>query len=113
MTLNARQRAALTTICETFAPGDGAGIPSAAALGAVAIAEGLAADRERLLLKLGDSSSERKRVLFQALRSIATTSYLLAPGPTGTSPVWDAIGYPGAAGIRSTTEARAGVSAGG
>jgi len=135
MTFDDRQRAALTAICDTFAPGDGAALPSAAALGAVDIAEAIAggqpreqdrrrlarllslwdsramglflgtggrrfsqlaaADRERLLLRLGDSSSERKRVLFQALRGLATSSYLLAPGPTGYSPVWEAIGYPG------------------
>lgn len=53
------------------------------------------ADRERTLLRLGDSSSERKRVLFQTLRGLGTSSFLLAPGPTGTSPVWEAIGYPG------------------
>jgi choline dehydrogenase-like flavoprotein len=53
------------------------------------------ADRERTLLALGESSSERTRVLFQALRGLATSSYLLAPGPSGHSPVWEAIGYPG------------------
>ncbi|GAA3224949.1 GMC family oxidoreductase [Actinocorallia longicatena] len=135
MTFDTRQRAALTAICDTFAPGDGAALPSASALGAVDLAVELAggqpraqdrkqlerllslwdtramglflgtggrrfsrlpaADRERLLLKLGDSSSEAKRVLFQALRGLATSSYLLAPGPTGISPVWEAIGYPG------------------
>ncbi|WP_106402592.1 GMC family oxidoreductase N-terminal domain-containing protein [Actinocorallia populi] len=135
MTFDARQRAALTAICDTFTPGDGAAIPSAGALGAVDIAEALAggqprakdrkqlelllslwdsramglvlgtggrrfsrlaaADRERVLLGLGDSSSETKRVLFQSLRGLATSAYMLAPGPTGTSPVWDAIGYPG------------------
>jgi choline dehydrogenase-like flavoprotein len=135
MDFETRQRAALAAICDTFNPGDGADLPSASALGAVAIAEAVAgsqprvrdrkqlarllslwdsrlgglllgtggrrfsrlspAERERALLKLGESSSERKRVLFQALRGLATSSYLLAPGPDGTSPVWEAIGYPG------------------
>ncbi|MCF2525886.1 GMC family oxidoreductase N-terminal domain-containing protein [Yinghuangia soli] len=135
MDLDHRQRAALTAICDTFAPGDGAGIPAASALGAVDIAAAMAgalprgadrkrmaqllsgwdsraaglllgtggrrfsrlspADREAVLLRMGASSSERKRVLFQALRGLAASAYLLAPGPTGTSPVWAAIGYPG------------------
>ncbi|NGN68127.1 GMC family oxidoreductase [Streptomyces sp. A7024] len=135
MQLNSRQRAALNAICDTFAPGDGDTLPSAGAIGAAAIAEGLvaaqprAADRkqlatllsawdsrpaglflgtggrrfshlspgarEELMLRLGDSPSERKRVLFQALRGLATSAYLLAPGPSGASPVWEAIGYPG------------------
>jgi long-chain-alcohol oxidase len=135
MSLDSRQRAALTAICDTFAPGDSTKIPSASAIGAVAIAEAmidglprardrkqlgtlfsqwdtriaglllgtggrrfshLAPDaREKVLLGLGDSSSARKRVLFQALRGLATTTYLLAPGATGSSAVWEAIGYPG------------------
>ncbi len=37
MHLSDRQRAALASICDTFAPGDGAGIPSASRLGAVDI----------------------------------------------------------------------------
>ncbi|SDL30400.1 GMC family oxidoreductase N-terminal domain-containing protein [Streptomyces indicus] len=140
MQLDSRQRAALTAICDTFAPGDGASIPSAGALGAVPLAEGLAgamprardrkqlatllsvwdtrlgglvlgtrgrrfselapAAREELLLRLGGASSERKRVLFQALRGLATSAYLLAPGESGTSPVWEAIGYPGPLGVK-------------
>ncbi len=47
MELSATQRAALTTICDTFAPGDGNGIPPASALGAVALAEGMAASNPR------------------------------------------------------------------
>ncbi|MCK9903322.1 GMC family oxidoreductase N-terminal domain-containing protein [Frankia sp. Cpl3] len=139
--LSPRQRAALVAICDTFAPGDGAGVPSASALGAVDIAEALvrglprAVDRERIssllalwdtrlaglllgagprrfsdldpatrqdvLLRLGEAPAERRRVLFQALRMLATSSYLLAPGPTGSSPVWEAIGYPGPPGVRA------------
>ncbi|WP_199545679.1 GMC family oxidoreductase N-terminal domain-containing protein [Streptomyces sp. N35] len=140
MQLDPRQQAALTAICDTFAPGDGAQIPSASALGAVPLAEALVrnmprvqdrkqvatllslwdsrlaglflgtggrrfsqlspADREALLLRMGDAPSERKRVLFQALRSLATSAYLLAPGTADTSPVWEAIGYPGPLGKR-------------
>ncbi|MBC9715226.1 FAD-dependent oxidoreductase [Streptomyces sp. TRM66268-LWL] len=135
MQLNSRQRAALTAICDTFAPGDGAEIPSAGTLGAVPVAEALIgaqprahdrkqlatllslwdtrltglllgtsgrrfsaltpAAREELMLRMGEASSERKRVLFQALRGLATSAYLLASGTDGTSPVWQAIGYPG------------------
>ncbi|WP_194920544.1 GMC family oxidoreductase N-terminal domain-containing protein, partial [Catenulispora rubra] len=140
MQLDARQWSALTAICDTFAPGDGAGIPPASGVGAVVVADGLIRglpegrerklllnllsqwdspfaglflgtggrrfsrlspeEREKLMLKLGDSSSGRKRVLFQALRGLATSSYLLAPGDSGTSAVWDAIGYPGPLGKR-------------
>ncbi|RVU23071.1 oxidoreductase [Streptomyces antnestii] len=140
MQLDPRQQAALTAICDTFAPGDGAAIPSAGAIGAASVAESLVRDlprardrkqlatllslwdsrltglflgaggrrfsdltpraREELMLRMGDASSERKRVLFQALRSLATSAYLLAPGASGTSPVWEAIGYPGPLGKR-------------
>ncbi|WP_422749473.1 hypothetical protein [Micromonospora sp. WMMD1219] len=37
MHLSDRQRAALASICDTFAPGDGAGIPSASRLGATEV----------------------------------------------------------------------------
>ncbi|KAA1422968.1 FAD-binding protein [Mumia zhuanghuii] len=47
MELNAKQRAALTAICDTFAPGDGAAIPSASALGAVEIVEAMAMHNPR------------------------------------------------------------------
>ncbi|ONH54122.1 oxidoreductase [Frankia sp. CcI49] len=140
MTLRPRQRAALAAICDTFAPGDGAGLPPASALGAVDIAEAVAAGlpraadrrqlatllsvwdtrlgglllgagprrfstldpaaRQDILLRLGESPAERKRVLFQALRMLATSSYYFAPGPTGSSPAWEAIGYPGPLGPR-------------
>ncbi|OAA22305.1 choline dehydrogenase-like flavoprotein [Frankia sp. EI5c] len=141
VTLDARQRAALAAICDAFAPGDGAALPSASALGAVDLAEALvaglprAADRGRLstllslwdtrlmglylgtgprrfsaldaatregaLLRLGESAYEGRRVLFQALRALAMSSYFLAPGPTGSSPVWAALGYPGPLGVRA------------
>ncbi|MWB99603.1 GMC family oxidoreductase N-terminal domain-containing protein [Agromyces seonyuensis] len=145
MSLNPKQRAALAAICDTFAPGDGNGIPSASAIGSVAIAEGMAGanprkaeveqlerilsmwdtwawglfigigprkfsslsrpQREAALIKLGDSDSPLKRALFQNLKSAATLSYYLAPGPTGVSPIWDAIGYPGPLGVRADAAA--------
>ncbi|MFF5232695.1 GMC family oxidoreductase [Dactylosporangium sp. NPDC000521] len=141
MELTARQRAALASICDTFAPGDGDGIPSAREIGAVDIMAGLVlgnpraaetkqflqllslwdtplaaplrgggprrfsrqpqARREAILLGLAGSGNARKRALFQALKGAATLSYYLAPGPTGHSPLWDAIGYPGPLGTRA------------
>ncbi|WP_167001493.1 GMC family oxidoreductase N-terminal domain-containing protein [Mumia sp. ZJ430] len=141
MELTAKQRAALTAICDTFAPGDGGEIPSASALGAVAIVEGMAMHnprkaeseqlarllglwdspafglalgigprrfsrasqdkRERALIAMSDSRLPQKRALFQALKGAATLGYYLAPGPTGRSPLWDAMGYPGPLGHRT------------
>ncbi|WP_430647811.1 GMC family oxidoreductase N-terminal domain-containing protein [Agromyces sp. GXS1127] len=145
MNLTDTQRAALASICDTFAPGDGNGIPSASAIGAVAIAEGMAAhnprksetqqltrilslwntrmwgmflgigprrfsqlsqaQREAALIALSDSDSSLKRAMFQSLKGAATLSYYLAPGPTGMSPLWDAMGYPGPLGLRTDTAA--------
>lgn len=141
MELNAKQRAALTSICDTFAPGDGGDIPSASALGAVAVAEGMAganpreaekkqlatilglwntrlwglflgigprrfADlphqkREAALIALSDAKMPLKKVLFANLKAAATVSYYATPGPTGTSPLWTAMGYPGPRGFRT------------
>jgi choline dehydrogenase-like flavoprotein len=135
MELSAKQRAILATICDTFAPGDGAGLPSASELGAVEVVEALAAhnpraaefeqlarllsvwdsplaglalgrgprrfsrlspgEREAALVGLSDSRLPQKRALFQALKGAATMGYYLAPGPTGHSPLWEAMGYPG------------------
>lgn len=47
MTLNAAQRATFEAIFDTFAPGDGNGIPSATGLGAVPIAEAMLAANPR------------------------------------------------------------------
>lgn len=141
MDLTARQRAALASICDTFAPGDGAGIPSASRLGAVDVTAALALHnpraaevrqflrlldvwdspvvrvllgggarrfsrqgqerREQMLLGLARSGVAQKRALFQALKGAATLAYYLTPGPTGHSPLWDAIGYPGPLGVRA------------
>ncbi|GAA2365807.1 GMC family oxidoreductase N-terminal domain-containing protein [Dactylosporangium salmoneum] len=145
MELSAKQRAALASICDTFAPGDDAGVPSASQLGAVDIMAALvlhnprAAEvqqflrlldvwdspvvrlilgggarrfsrhpqrqREQMLLALATSGVTAKRALFQALKGAATLSYYMAPGPTGHSPVWDAIGYPGPLGLRADAPA--------
>src|SRR5689334_21679335 len=48
MELTEKQRANLALICDTFAPGDGDRIPSASALGAVEVVEGLAAHNPRV-----------------------------------------------------------------
>ncbi|MEU6075452.1 GMC family oxidoreductase N-terminal domain-containing protein [Micromonospora sp. NPDC047074] len=141
MELSAKQRAALASICDTFAPGDGADLPPASQLGAVEVMAALVLHnprtaevrqflrlldlwdspatqlvlgggarrfsrqtqgrREQMLLSLAGSSVTRKRALFQALKGAATLSYYLAPGPTGHSPLWDAIGYPGPLGTRA------------
>lgn len=140
MELTTKQRAALVSICDTFAPGDGEGVPSASRLGAVDVMAALvlhnprAAEvrqflklldvwdspvvrmllgggarrfsrqsqerRERMLLALAESGVVQKRALFQALKGAATLAYYMAPGPTGHSPLWDAIGYPGPLGTR-------------
>src|SRR5690349_2139843 len=140
MELSDTRRAALASICDTFAPGDGAGVPSATELGAVDIMAALVLSnprtaeiqqflrlldrwdspvvrlalgggarrfsrqsqerRERMLLALAGSRIAAKRALFQALKGAATLSYHMAPGPTGHSPLWDAIGYPGPLGAR-------------
>jgi len=139
MELSRGQRRALTSICNTFAPG-GNGLPSAEELGAIEVVLGLvdanprAAERaqfgrllslwdtrlgglflgagpgrfsalsqerrEAALIRLGDSRSLPKRALFQSLKGAAALSYYLAPGPTGHSPVWEAMDYPGPLGTR-------------
>ncbi|MCP2324250.1 choline dehydrogenase-like flavoprotein [Hamadaea flava] len=141
MELSVKQRAALASICDTFAPGDGAGLPSASEIGAVDIMAALVLHnprtaevkqfcqllnvwdspatqlllgggarrfsqqtqqrRERMLLALAESGMTRKRAIFQALKGAATLSYYMAPGATGHSPLWDAIGYPGPLGTRA------------
>lgn len=147
MELTEKQRANLALICDTFAPGDGDRIPSASALGAVEVVEGLAAHnpraaefeqlarllsawdsrtlglllgfgprrfsrlaqdrREAALIGLSDSRVPQKRALFQALKGAATLAYYMTPGPTGRSPLWDAIGYPGPLGPLATAPAPA------
>lgn len=140
MQLTGRQRDALRSICDTFAPGDGDGMPSASALGADEVVAQLAGanpraaerrqlaqllsvwdtrafglmagvgprrfsslnhdQREAVLRGLADSRLTPKRALFQALRIVTTLAYYGTPGPTGHSPAWDAIGYPGPLGTR-------------
>ncbi|MCM6775884.1 FAD-dependent oxidoreductase [Nocardia sp. CDC159] len=51
-------------------------------------------ERERVLLRLGDSRLEPVRAIFQALKQAALLAYNVTPGPTGTNPLWKEIGYP-------------------
>ncbi|QBS39428.1 GMC family oxidoreductase [Nocardia sp. CS682] len=59
-------------------------------------------ERERALLRLGDSRLAPVRALFQALKQAALLSYNVTPGPTGTNPLWKEIGYPAPTGPLST-----------
>ncbi|WP_206516089.1 GMC family oxidoreductase N-terminal domain-containing protein [Nocardioides pantholopis] len=59
------------------------------------------ADREAVLVAMSQSRLPLRRTAFSALKGAATLGYYLAPGPTGHSPVWDAIGYPGPLGTRA------------
>ncbi|MDF0531083.1 FAD-dependent oxidoreductase [Tsukamurella sp. 8F] len=52
------------------------------------------AERERILIDLAQSRFEQKRVLFKRIRSLSVMSYYVAPGSSGYSPVWQAIGFP-------------------
>ncbi|WP_040788581.1 GMC family oxidoreductase N-terminal domain-containing protein [Nocardia paucivorans] len=139
MELTAKQRAALSMICDTFVPGDGATLPSASELGAVETViallgrnpreaelkqpaklldlwdspllglltgngprrfSGLSqAERERALLRLGDSRSGAIRAVFQALAQASLLAYNITTGPTGSNPLWHEIGYPGPPGL--------------
>lgn len=56
--------------------------------------------REATLMEMSRSENPLARGAFKALKSAATLGYYLSPGPTGHSPVWDAIGYPGPLGTR-------------
>jgi len=142
MELTAKQRAALELICDTFAPGDGHGLPSATDLGVpdvmlkmlsrdpdpaggkqLATLLGIwdsplfglfagagprsfsklsPADREKVLLKLGESRLGAKRSLFQALKKGTLLSYYVAPGPAGFNPLWKQMEYPGPPGKSAT-----------
>ncbi len=64
-------------------------------------------ERERTLLRLGDSRIAPKRTLFQALKQAALLSYNVTPGPTGSHPLWKAIDYPGPPGTLASAPARA------
>lgn len=65
------------------------------------------AAREQALLRLGESRIPLKRTLFQALKQAALLSYNVTPGATGSSPLWQAIGYPGPPGTLATAPAPA------
>jgi len=60
------------------------------------------AQKEQVLLTFADSSLAPKRALFQALRTAAMIAYYGTPGPSGHSPVWDSIAYPGPLGQLAT-----------
>lgn len=53
------------------------------------------ADREAALVAMSQSRVGLRRSAFAALKGAATLAYYLVPGPTGHSPVWETIGYPG------------------
>lgn len=54
------------------------------------------ADREKVVLSWSESRVPQRRAAFQALRKGVLLCYYGLPGPDGgSSPVWDAIGYPG------------------
>src|SRR2546423_2802080 len=53
-------------------------------------------DRERVLLSWSDSRVPQRRAAFQALRKGVLLCYYGLPGPDGSSsPVWEAMDYPG------------------
>lgn len=57
-----------------------------------------APERERMLLRLGESRFAQKRAVFQAFKQAALLAYYAAPGPTGSNPAWSKQGYPTAPG---------------
>jgi choline dehydrogenase-like flavoprotein len=54
-----------------------------------------AGKREAVLLSWADSNLKDRRGAFHQLRRAVLVHYYALPGPTGHSPVWDAIEYPG------------------
>lgn len=58
------------------------------------------AGRERVLLALAHSRAPQKRALFSALRFGLLVATYAAPGPTGSSPLWDELGYAAPFGVR-------------
>ncbi|MEV0686594.1 GMC family oxidoreductase N-terminal domain-containing protein [Nocardia sp. NPDC050378] len=52
------------------------------------------AQREAALLRLADSRLAPVRAIFQALKQASLLAYNVTPGPTGTNPLWERIGYP-------------------
>ena len=65
------------------------------------------AEREALLLSLAHSSVPLKRTLVQTFKFGLMLGGYAAPGPTGTSPRWQAIGYDPPFGIRPDAPPRA------
>jgi long-chain-alcohol oxidase len=59
------------------------------------------AEREAFVLSLGQSRVPQKRGLFSALRFGLMVASYAAPGPTGTSPLWEQrVGYAPPFGVR-------------
>lgn len=65
------------------------------------------AEREEFLLGLANSRIPQKRALFNTLRFGMLVSAYMAPGPTGHSPVWDALGWPAPPGVHPDAPAPA------
>lgn len=65
------------------------------------------ARREAVLRSWCDSRALPRRGAFQQLRRAATITYYAIPGPTGSNPAWDAIGYPGPLGRNEDAPPRA------
>lgn len=63
--------------------------------------------REAFLLSLATSSMQQKRALFAALRFGMLLGGYASPGPTGTSPRWEAMGYNPPFGVRPDAPPRA------
>lgn len=64
-------------------------------------------EREAFMLSLAHSSVPQKRTLMQALRFGLLLGGYASPGPAGTSPHWDAIGYDPPFGVRADAPGRA------
>src|SRR5687767_14505056 len=58
------------------------------------------AEREAFLLSLAQSRVAAKRGLFSALRFGLMVAAYSSPGPTGTSPLWERVGYDPPFGVR-------------
>ncbi|MFE7719103.1 GMC family oxidoreductase [Nocardia rhizosphaerihabitans] len=63
--------------------------------------------REAALLRLADSGLAPARAVFQALKQASLLAYNVTPGPTGTNPLWEQIGYPAPTGPSANAPAPA------
>jgi long-chain-alcohol oxidase len=62
--------------------------------------------REKILRSWADSSLEKRRAAFQALRRAIGFLYVAVPGSGRTNPVWEKIKYPGPLGTQKPQAAR-------